>query len=665
MKNVLKKKEFYIDLILIITTILLIYSIFNLGILGLKYVLPVILVIFIVDLFLIIKANKKYTFKSKKKLSKKKLLDAKVEFEKKVKKKRRIYLFFTVIVSIIYLAGFFILLNIHNSMNNLFKNESTINYSVLVNKNSDYKEIDDLNEKIIGFYEEDKYNELAEKKLSKKIDCEYIGYSSIDELKYALRNEDIDGMMIMDSYLDLDKNTEEEVEAEDVTSNEEVVEEDSDILEKIEDFDTKTKTIYKFKINIDNSKNTKSIDLEKGSFVIYVSGEDSYSDEVNETSRSDVNMLVVVNLKTRNVLLLSIPRDYYIKINSKGAYDKLTHISLYGSEEAGNSLGALLDVDVDYFVKFNFTTFMKATEYLLPLDVYSDYDFTTSVYDRTIGDCYTFSKGYNHITNGKMALQFVRARKNFAQGDRQRGINQTRFLRAVINKATTPSVLLKYNKILESLEGTFLTNVDNESIINIIKYVLNHNGKFNIYSMALDGYDAHRGTYSGGSTPLYVMIPNQKTIDSAKIAIKAVLDGEDPDIEKDASELASTKDTHDVKKAPTNYGTTNVPRVIKPVPEKEEVKEEEKKEEEPTDDDKCIGDDCPLDDNPSGTGDGDGTGDGGSGTGDGDGTDTGTDDGGSDGGGTPAPPPEPSTPTQPGTGSTVGNDDSEILYPEE
>ena len=379
----------------------------------------------------------------------------------------------------------------------------------------------------------------------------------------------------MDSYLDIHEN-EEETEDGDST---EVVSDNSnnDMIEKLDDFDSKTKVLYRFKINVDNSKNTKSIDLKKGSFVVYVSGEDSYSSEVNETSRSDVNMLMVVNLKTRNVLLLSIPRDYYIKIDSKGSYDKLTHISLYGSEEAANSLGALLDVDVDYFVKFNFTTFMKATEYLLPLDVYSDYDFTTSVYDRTIGDCYSFSKGYNHITNGKMALQFVRARKNFSQGDRQRGINQTRFLRAVINKATTPSVLLKYNKILESLEGTFLTNVDNESIISIIKYVLNHNGKFKISSMALDGSDAHRSTYSGGSQALYVMIPNQKTIEEAKVAIKAVLDGEDPDIEKDASELASVKDSKEVKKAPTNYGpsTTRIITPTKPVQQEETPKVEE------------------------------------------------------------------------------------------
>ncbi len=366
---------------------------------------------------------------------------------------------------------------------------------------------------------------------------------------------------------------------------------------------------------------------------------------------------MVVNLKTRNVLLLSIPRDYYIKINSKGAYDKLTHISLYGSEEAADSLGALLDVDVDYFVKFNFTTFMKATEYLLPLDVYSDYDFTTSVYDRTIGDCYTFSKGYNHITNGKMALQFVRARKNFAQGDRQRGINQTRFLRAVINKSTSPSVLLKYNKILESLEGTFLTNIDNESIINIIKYVLNHNGKFNIYSMALDGSDAHRGTYSGGSTPLYVMIPNTKTIEEAKVAIQAVLNGEKPNIEKDASELTSVKDTHEVKKAPTNYGysgnTTNTTKVITPPPSTKDEEEEDKTE----------NDDCDPDDpdctKPSGDGTGGDPGTGGEGgSGDGTGGDPGTGgEGGSD------LPPDP--PIEGGTGSTFGSDDTEIINPEE
>ena len=102
--------------------------------------------------------------------------------------------------------------------------------------------------------------------------------------------------------------------------------------------------------------------------------------------------------------------------------------------------------------------------------------------------------------------------------------------------------------------------------------------------MSLDGYDAHKSTYSGGSQALYVMIPNTKTIDKASVAIKAVLDGETPDIEKDASELADKKDVHEVLKAKTNYGTSGsgysyIPKVITPSP----TPEEPEKTEEPKD----------------------------------------------------------------------------------
>ena len=73
MMKIFKKKAFYIDLILVISSVLLVYSIFHIGILGIKYILPIILIIFIIDILLIVFANKKYKFKDKKNLSKKKL----------------------------------------------------------------------------------------------------------------------------------------------------------------------------------------------------------------------------------------------------------------------------------------------------------------------------------------------------------------------------------------------------------------------------------------------------------------------------------------------------------------------------------------------------------------------------------------------------------------
>lgn len=523
-KVLFKKPLFYLSFAQIALTIFLIFTLVRIGVLGLKLLIPIILGVLIVDGLVL------YFL-----------------WKKKGKKTRIALSIISIVLSIIYLVISIILMQVYSSIDNMFKNKSFIEYSVYSLKNSDYKKIDDIDSKIVGYYVDDKYNENAQKALNKKIEVEYVGYSSINELKNALLTEEVDSIMIMSSYLELSNNNDEEDAEADVSDNEVTISEsDKKLFENIESFSEDSHSIYVFKVSIDNSHKTKKINLEKGSFAIYVSGQDSYADSVSETSRSDVNLLMVVNLKSKQILLLSIPRDYYIKISSKGAYDKLTHISLYGSEETMASLGDLLDVSVDYYVKFNFTTFMKAVEYLLPLDVYSDYDFTTSIYDQTIGNSYTFSKGYNHITDGKMALQFVRARKNFAEGDRQRGINQSRFLRAVINKASAPSVLLKYNKILKAMEGTFLTNISNESIQEIAKYVLNNNGSFNISSMSLDGSDANRATYSGGSQALYVMIPNSSTIDNAKVQIKTVLDGGVPDVEQDASELADIKDTHNV-----------------------------------------------------------------------------------------------------------------------
>lgn len=519
LKKIFKKTNFYLGIIQIILSIILLFTIINIKILSLKYIIPIILIITIINFLSIL-----FLSKSKK------------------KKTKIISKIISVFLSLIFLISTIIINQIYLSMNNMFKNDSYIDYSVLVLKNSKYQKINNLDNKIIGFYIDDKYNESAKNSLDKKISTEYIGYSSINELKNALISQEIDGMLIMDSYLEIDDIETQEVKEE--NNDNQISESDQLLLNSIKDFDTKSKVIYNFKIKVDNSKKSKKIDLDKGSFAIYISGQDSFDTKVSETSRSDVNLLMIVNLKSKQILIISIPRDYYINISSKKALDKLTHISLYGSDETMKSLGELLDVNIDYFVKFNFTTFMKAIEYMLPLDVYSDYDFTTSIYDQTIGNSYTFKKGYNHITNGKMALQFVRARKNFAEGDRQRGINQSRFLRAVINKASSPSILLKYNKILKALEGTFLSNISNESIQEIVNYVLNNNGSFNIHSFYLDGSDANRPTYSGGRQPLYVMIPNQQSIENTKVLINDVLNGKIPEIEQDASELADIKNSH-------------------------------------------------------------------------------------------------------------------------
>ena len=170
-------------------------------------------------------------------------------------------------------------------------------------------------------------------------------------------------------------------------------------------------------------KNSDKI-ISKGKFSIYISGIDT-SGNISNVSRSDSNTVVTVNTETHQVLLTSIPRDYYVTLHSKNAKDKLTHSGIYGIAETVNTVEDLLDTDINYYVRVNFTTVIKLVDTLGGIDVNSDYAFTSGEFN--------FVKGMNHM-NGKQALAFSRERHAFKDGDNQRIKNQQKVIEAIINK---------------------------------------------------------------------------------------------------------------------------------------------------------------------------------------------------------------------------------------
>ena len=98
--------------------------------------------------------------------------------------------------------------------------------------------------------------------------------------------------------------------------------------ENVTDFSKKIKILYTFDIRVQlDFGNSGATDdsITKEPFTIYISGIDTYG-EVSETSRSDVNLIAVVNPKTYQILLVTTPRDYYVPIPgvSGGQKDKLT-----------------------------------------------------------------------------------------------------------------------------------------------------------------------------------------------------------------------------------------------------------------------------------------------------------------------------------------------------
>ena len=147
-------------------------------------------------------------------------------------------------------------------------------------------------------------------------------------------------------------------------------------------------------------------DVTTKPFNVYISGIDVYG-KIGQTSRSDVNIIATVNPVTKKVLLTSTPRDYYVPLYSKGGKsysggmpDKLTHAGIYGVDCSINTLEKLYNIDIDYYVRVNFTSLKKIVDLLGGVEVYSDYDFISDWGPHGAGTHYKFKKGYNKV-NGK------------------------------------------------------------------------------------------------------------------------------------------------------------------------------------------------------------------------------------------------------------------------
>ena len=254
-------------------------------------------------------------------------------------------------------------------------------------------------------------------------------------------------------------------------------------------------------------------------YTIFISGIDSRSGLVAK-SRSDSNIIATVNTATRQVLLVSTPRDYFVPLSiSGGQRDKLTHAGIYGINVCMDTLGMLYDIDINYYFRINFGGFVKVIDALGGITVNSDYDFDSK---NILG--YHFNKGENYV-NGEQALIFARERYAFQEGDRQRGKNQMEVIRGVVKKALSPEILTSYSSILSSLDGCFGTNITYEEIAQILQQQLTNGGDWTIVSYSVNGTGATEKPYSM-SQKAYVMVPDYNTVDKAKSLMEKVRNGE-------------------------------------------------------------------------------------------------------------------------------------------
>ena len=418
--------------------------------------------------------------------------------------------------------GFLTITKLDKTLNNISTDSrlEVVEMSVVVLKDDKAQTVTDISGYKVGYYDQDAASEDMKTELSANLtsDVDFTGYANPIFLADSLLKSDEEAIILNATYID-------------IISEIEGYEDFADKVRVLDTLHVETEAKYDASdavptaTNSDaKAENTEEVTTEEpfklssGSdcFTVYISGIDTYG-SVNTRSRSDVNILAVVNTTTGKIQLINTPRDYYVPLPiSNGSRDKLTHAGIYGIEVSEGTIGDLYGIQIDYYLRMNFTSFIKIIDELGGIDVNSDYDFTTKV------GHYHINKGINHL-DGNQALGFARERYSFNIGDVQRGKNQMEVIKGVIQKLSSKEMLTNFDSILAAISDSFQTDMPTDTMYSIVRYQLENNLTWSVDSYTVTGYDASNTTFSMPGFYAYVMVPNEDTVNEAKQLIADTL----------------------------------------------------------------------------------------------------------------------------------------------
>lgn len=285
------------------------------------------------------------------------------------------------------------------------------------------------------------------------------------------------------------------------------------IEESIEGFSDKTRVLESVVVKGKEVKEKQRKKVgAKYPFNVYISGIDTYG-SLSKVSRSDVNLVVSVNPGQRKVLITTIPRDTYLPLGGdEDKYDKLTHAGLFGVDTSIKSLENLLDIEIDYYGRVNFTTVTQLVDVIGGITVENPVAFKAGGY--------SFPQG-NVDMDGAMALAYSRERYSLAEGDFDRGKNQTRVMTGIIKKMLRPEILLNFNQIADIALQSVNTDMPYAKMIQLVNYQIEDSRDWSIETQALEGNGASGlPSYLMPNADLYMMRPNEDSIKEVKEKIE-------------------------------------------------------------------------------------------------------------------------------------------------
>lgn len=408
--------------------------------------------------------------------------------------------------------------------------EMTNNVSVIVMKSSNYSSLKDLSGKKIGTTSEldTKSTEKSLDDIKKMIDFDQEDYPNYYQEMTDLYDGTIDAVVLDESSRGLVYD-----------------------IDQFQDISQVTKVVHTTSYKtprehaIVDSKHP--VDVTKDPFTIYFSGNDAFGN-IQETGRTDSNMLVTVNPKSHRILMTSIPRDYYVPVACAedaadgcpdGQKDKLTHTGLYGVQTTISTIEDFMDIDINYYVRVNFSSLTNIVDAIGGVDVNVGQGLAVDQFytDGTVGGVV---EGENHL-DGQKALAYARERYAYEDGDMQRVKNQEQVLKAIIKKVKSPSMLLNYTSLIDAIGSAIETNMPSSSITNFVKFQLASNSDWKFESYPMIGDTGMEFSPSLGDTAS-VTYQDKGCIQTAHDKITAIINGEKASSVKDKAKQLDNSD---------------------------------------------------------------------------------------------------------------------------
>lgn len=478
--------SFIVSVILIVMTSYFLFQLFNLNVLPIRLLIPVIIIFVLIDLILLLLLN---------------------WIVKRVGSKVILCLL-TLGISFAFGFGGYYLQKTNSLFNNITssddKNIATV--SVVVMDDSSLKSENDLPNANVGVLET--IGKVGTDKMVTALSDEGIIINeqtseNLESMVASLYNDEVDAIILNESSR---SNVED--------------------IETYSNFSNETRVIYQTTYEVENTNKAKSVaDITNTPFNVLITGSDSRVG-LSENSRSDVVMVVTVNPKTGTILMTSIPRDYYVTTVcdaadgcQNGALDKITHTGVHGVNTTKMTVENLLGIDINYTFKVGFESVEKIVDALGGVDVTVEPGYANDNFLQLPG--FSVHEGVNHL-NGEQALAYSRERYAYTEGDRQRTKNQQQVLMGIIDKITSPAILSNYSSLMDVLGDTFQTNMSTKEIQSLIQYQLSEGISWNIKQSMVDGTGSTEMCAELGMSA-YVMIPNDDTVIAAQNKIIDVL----------------------------------------------------------------------------------------------------------------------------------------------